>query len=116
MARSRALSRYLPLPIGLLGYTIRPSMHPRHQRAKNTVDVVAAPIGFRSYTRTPAWAAGTWDKIVVMRVELRCAVGKGTYGADAHERLDIAALQAPEGRAAAEAEADGPVGFSKVGR
>jgi len=56
------------------------------------------------------------DKIVVIRVELRCAVREGTYGADAHERLNIAELQAPEGRAATDAEADDPVGFPKVGR
>ena len=56
------------------------------------------------------------DKIVVIRVELRCAVREGTYGADAHEQLDIAELQAPEGRAATDAEADGPAGFPKVGR
>lgn len=56
------------------------------------------------------------DKIVVVRVELRCAVREGTYGADAHERLDIAELQTFEGRAATDAEANGPAGFPKVGR
>jgi len=56
------------------------------------------------------------DQIVVVRVELRCAVGEGTYGAVAHGRLDIAELQAPEGRAATDAEADDTAEFPKVGR
>lgn len=116
MAASRALSLYLPLTIRLRGYTIRPSLHARHQRATTQSTSLQCRLVLGSYIRAPAWAAGTWNKIVVIRVELRCAVRKGTYGADAHERLDIAELQAPEGRAATDAEADGPAGFPKVGR
>ena len=36
------------------------------------------------------------DKIVVVRVELRCAVREGTYGADAYERLDMPNCKHPK--------------------